>query len=259
MSSIFTFNAAWEWSFFVLAAVCVWAAGLSIIMLPRQPPPETRSTNSIHAQLDVSGTVFGGTGLVPFSFACNPAPAVGWRTPDTYFLLIIGALLFAAFVYNETVVVDPLLPLGAMGSSTNPILGCTAAAWGCFIIWVFYTFQLLELPREWTPLLARAGFIPVAVEAFAVALLLAYPMPGAEVYWAFLVSVLSSLLASILIATAPPEQTYWASILYGYDESPCDDAVAEESARELSRGRKQLGPGSIELLHVTFHGNGKVS
>ncbi|GKT81775.1 LOW QUALITY PROTEIN: aminotriazole resistance protein [Colletotrichum tofieldiae] len=228
MSSIFTVNAAWEWTFFVLAAVCVSAAGLSIIMLPRQAPPETRSTNSIHAQLDVSGTVFGGTGLVLFSFACNPAPAVGWRTPYTYFLLIIGALLFAAFVYNETVV-------------------------------------LLELPREWTPLLARAGFVPVAAEVFAVALLLAYLMPGVEVYWAFLVSVLSSLLTSILIATAPPEQTYWAIIFpasasrYGHDESPCDDAVAEESARELSRDRKQLGPGSIELLHVTFHGNGKDS
>ncbi|KZL72109.1 aminotriazole resistance protein [Colletotrichum incanum] len=253
MSSLFAFNAAWEWSFFALAAVCVSAAGLSILVLPRQSTPETHSTNSIYAQLDVSGTILGGSGLGLFSFACNQAPAVGWSTPYTCFLLIIGALLFAAFIYNETVVVDPLLPLGAMGSSTNLILGCTAAAWGCFIVWVFYTFQLLELPRGWTSLLASAGFVPVAVETPAVALLLAYLMPGVEVYWAFLVSVLSFLLASILMATAPPEQTH------GHDESTCDDAVAEESARGSSRDRKQLGLGSIKLLHVTFHGNGKDS
>ncbi|GKT48424.1 drug resistance protein YOR378W [Colletotrichum spaethianum] len=211
MSSLFAFYTVWEWSFFVLAAVCVSAAGLSVLVLPYQAPRETDSANSIWVQLDVSGTLLGGSGLILFSFACNQAPAVDWHTPYTYFLLIIGALFLAAFVYNETVAVNPLLPLSAMGSSTNLILGCTAAAWGCFIIWAFYTFQLSELLRDWTPLLTSAGFVPVAVESLAVALLLAYLVPGAEVYWAFLVSILSFPLASILMATTPPEQTYWAN------------------------------------------------
>lgn len=85
-------------------------------------------------RLDVSGTFLGASGLVLFSLSCNQAPAVGWQTPYCYFFLIIGAMFFAAFIYNETVVVNPLLPLNTMGSATNLILACTAAVWGCFAI-----------------------------------------------------------------------------------------------------------------------------
>ncbi|WYZ34352.1 hypothetical protein EsH8_I_000628 [Colletotrichum jinshuiense] len=211
MSSLFGINAAWEWSFFVLAAVCVSAAGLSTLILPSQVIYKTPLSNSIWVQLDMSGILFGVSGLALFSFAWNQAPAVGWQTPYTYFLLIIGVMFFGAFIYNEAVVEDPLLPLSAMNSSTNLVLACVAAGWGCFIIWAFYSFQLIEVLREWNPLLSSAGLVPVAVESFAVGLLLASLMPGVEVYWAMLVSIISFLAASVLMATAPPGQTYWAN------------------------------------------------
>ncbi|KAK1476861.1 aminotriazole resistance protein [Colletotrichum cuscutae] len=211
MSSLFAYNDSWEWSFFVLAAVNISAAGLSLLIVPRQAPRKGPYDHTIWVQLDVSGTLLGSGGLVLFSFAWNQAPAVGWRTPYTYFILVIGVMLLAAFFYNESTAVNPLLPLRAMTPKSNLILGCTAAAWACFVIWAFYGFQALEVLRSWDPLLASAGFVPVAVEAVAVGLLLAYLMPGEEVYWAFFAAVLSFLLASILMATAPSDQTYWAN------------------------------------------------
>lgn len=211
MSSLFAYNDSWEWSFFVLAAINISAAGLSLLVVPRQAPRKSPYDHTIWAQLDVSGTLLGGSGLTLFSFTWNQAPAVGWRTPYTYFILIIGAMLLAAFLYNETAAANPLLPLRAMTARPNLILGCTAAAWACFVIWAFYSFQTLEVLRSWDPLLASASFVPVAVEAVAVGLLLAYLMPGEEVYWAFFAAVLSLLLASILMATAPSDQTYWAN------------------------------------------------
>ncbi|OHF04371.1 aminotriazole resistance protein [Colletotrichum orchidophilum] len=253
MSSLFAYNDSWEWVFFVLAAVCISAAGLSLLILPRQPRRKIPSTNTIWVQLDASGILLGGSGLTLFSFAWNEAPAVGWRTPYIYFVLIIGIMLFAAFIYNETVAANPLLPLSAMTSRLNLILGCTAATWGCFIIWTFYSFQLVEVLREWDPLLASAGFVPVAVEALAVSLLLAYLMPGEEVYWAFLVAALSTLLAPILMATATPGQTYWANTFVSTLLAPLGLGLATPLAtillgQSLAEGQRGVASGLVSAV-----------
>lgn len=211
MSSLFAVNAAWEWSYFVLAAVCASAAGLSLLVLPPQGPRIIRTDSSVWTELDASGIILGGAGLVLLGFVWNQAPAAGWRTPYVYFLLIMGLMFVAAFLYNETIAANPLVPLRAMNAATNLILGCTAAGWGCFIIWAFYSFQLAEVLRGQDPLLASVGFVPLAVEAFAVGLLLAYLTPGIEVFWALLVSLLGLLLGSVLMATTSEDQTYWAN------------------------------------------------
>ncbi|WQF78381.1 Putative major facilitator superfamily, MFS transporter superfamily [Colletotrichum destructivum] len=213
MSSLFARGAAWEWSFFVLAAVSVSAGGLGLLVLPCQALTKKHSGNSIWVRLDLSGTVRGASGLMHFSLSCNQAPAVAWQTPYCYFFLIVGAMFFAAFTYNETVVVNPLLPLNTIGSVTNLILTCTAAVWGCFAIWAFYTFQLLVLLREWNSLMASTS----------------------PVYWASFVAVLSLLLASILMATAPPEQTHWANAFVSSLLAPLEMVVASPLATTMLR------------------------
>ncbi|KAK2770847.1 yor378w-like protein [Colletotrichum kahawae] len=212
MSSAFAVNFSWEWGFFVLAAVCSSAAGLSVLILPHQDPREGCCFNDIWVKLDFMGIILSTFGLVLFSFAWNQAPAVGWRTPYTYFLLIIGVLFLAAFIYNETVVPNPLVPLRVMNLSANIVLSCIAAGWGCFIVWAFYLFQVMEAARDWNCLVASAAIIPIAVESLAVTFLLAYLTPGVEVYWAFLVSLIGFPLASVLVATVPLDQTYWANM-----------------------------------------------
>ncbi|CAI0646080.1 unnamed protein product [Colletotrichum noveboracense] len=212
MSSVFAVNFAWEWCFFVLAAVCFSAAGLSVLILPQQDPRKECCINDIWVKLDFTGIILSALGLALFSFAWNQAPAVGWRTPHIYFLLIIGVLLLAAFVYNETVVANPLVPLRVMNSSTNLVLACVAAGWGCFVVWAFYLFQIMEAVRDWDCLVASAAVVPMAVESLTVAFLLTYLTPGIEVYWAFLVSFIGFTSASVLVATAPLDQTYWANI-----------------------------------------------
>ncbi|KAH9239243.1 hypothetical protein K456DRAFT_1747033 [Colletotrichum gloeosporioides 23] len=183
MSSVFAVNFAWEWCFFVLAAVCFSAAGLSVLILPQQDPRKECCINDIWVKLDFTGIILSTLGLALFSFAWNQAPAVGWRTPHIYFLLIIGVLLLAAFVYNETVVANPLVPL-----------------------------RIMEAVRDWDCLVASAAVVPMAVESLTVAFLLTYLTPGIEVYWAFLVSFIGFTSASVLVATAPLDQTYWANI-----------------------------------------------
>ncbi|KAL0939452.1 aminotriazole resistance protein [Colletotrichum truncatum] len=211
MASFFAIHKVWYWSFFALSAVCIAAAALSALVLPRQQCRRLYSNNTPWVNLDVSGIGLSATGLALFCFAWNQAPAVGWRTPYIYFLLIIGLLFLLAFLHNETLVDNPLLPIRAMNSATALILACTAAGWGSFVIWVFYSFQFAEVLRDWDPLFTSASFVPLAIEGFVVVLLLAYLMPDMEIYWAFLGSLVALLLASILTSTAPADQVYWAN------------------------------------------------
>ncbi|GJC91768.1 aminotriazole resistance protein [Colletotrichum higginsianum] len=122
-----------------------------------------------------------------------------------------------------------------MGSATNLILACTAAVWGCFAIRAFYTFQLLVLLREWNSPMASSSLVPVAVESLAVALLLACLMSEWRCTGHFFVAVLSLLLASILMATAPPEQTYWANAFVSSLLAPLGMVMANPLATTMLR------------------------
>ena len=159
MSSLLAMYGSWPWAFFTLAAVCVALAGVGILVLPRTEKTKLQATETLWAQLDGYGMVLGVSGLVLFNFAFNQAPLVSWSTPYIYFLLLIGVMLIAAFVQHECLTAaHPLVPISAMKGATNFVLGCTAAGWGCFGIWVYYAFAFLQAERGWSPLLSAGSF-----------------------------------------------------------------------------------------------------
>ncbi|KAK3322088.1 hypothetical protein B0H66DRAFT_531441 [Apodospora peruviana] len=120
-----------------------------------------KETESLWRQLDGYGMALCVSGLVLVNFAVNQAPIISWSTPYTYFILIIGVMLITAFVRHECLTsTHPLVPILAMKSTTNFLLGCTAAGWGCFGIWIYYTFAFLEGLRRLSPLEACLYFLP---------------------------------------------------------------------------------------------------
>jgi len=160
LSSVFAVKVWWPWAFWVLAIVCVVLGAASVFILPVMARAPRKEGETLWTQLDGNGMLLGVSGLVLFNFAFNQAPIVSWSTPYTYFVLIIGSMLFAAFVWYEYVAAKyPLIPISAMKATTNFALGCTGAGWGCFGIWVYYTFMFLENMRGWSPLLASVGFL----------------------------------------------------------------------------------------------------
>lgn len=163
-SSLFSVRGAWPWAFWTLAILCVVLAIASLFVLPSAGPPGLKANESLWTKLDGYGMVLGVSGLVLLNFAFNQAPIVSWKTPYTYFLLIIGIMLLAAFIWHESMAAAyPLIPISAMRPATNFVLVCTGAGWGCFSIWVYYTFNFLEVMRGWSPVLASVGFIAAYV------------------------------------------------------------------------------------------------
>ncbi|KAK4179733.1 major facilitator superfamily-domain-containing protein [Triangularia setosa] len=207
-SSLFAVKGNWPWAFWLLAIMCFGLAVVSLFILPTSRGQSCLKEGvSLWVQFDAWGMILGVSGLVLLNFAFNQAPIVSWKTPYTYFLLIIGLILIAAFVSQEWKASYPLIPISAMKPATNFVLGCTGAGWGCFSIWIYYTFNIVEYLRGWSPLLASVSFIP--------AILVGFLMSGVKPHWIMLISMCAFFIGSLLLATAPVHQSYWFNTFFG--------------------------------------------
>lgn len=142
-SSLFAEFAWWPWAFWVMGIVCFLLAIAGWFAIPHAPAPDLDDEDGITTwqRVDGWGSLAGITALVLINFAWNQGPVVGWTTPYTYSILIIGFLFLALFGFIESRATFPLIPKDALSSDTAFVLGCIAAGWSSFGIWVFYTWQ----------------------------------------------------------------------------------------------------------------------
>ncbi|RYP03209.1 hypothetical protein DL764_005313 [Monosporascus ibericus] len=131
-------------------------------------------------ELDMPGTVTGVAGRVLINLAWNQAPIADWSQPYVYVTLLLGFLILAVFFVIEIrYATHPLIPFNTLTSDVSFTLGAIACGWGCFGIWVYYSWQFLLVLRAESPLLATAHFSPVAISGAVAAILtgaLMHPM-----------------------------------------------------------------------------------
>lgn len=236
MASLFAINNSWPWAFWVTAAVCLGSGGLSLLVLPADDfvRRDDIAGKELLKLLDVPGIVLIVSGLVLLSFGINQAPVVGWGTPYTYFLVIIGSLLFGTFLYVEKHVEYPLFILSSIKSTAAFVLACTAAGWAAFAIWCFYTFTFLEHFRGLSPLLASAQHAHVPILGFAACLLVVVLLKHQVKPTLIMVtSMVAFLIGSVLLLTAPVEQTYWASVFVALIFMPFGMVMSIPSATSI--------------------------
>jgi MFS family permease len=212
-SALFGQLAWWPWAYFATAITAACLAGASFLAIPAIPVLQAgQTTTSLVQRLDVFGILTGVPGLVLINFAWNQGPIVGWPTEYVYVLLIVGFLLIVAFFFVETSVLCPLLPMHSLSRETGFVLGCVAAGWSAFGIWLYYLWQFMEVLRQETPLQATAYFVPVAISGLCAALttgkLLRVIPPG----FVMLISMTAFTAGTIVLATAPVDRIYWAGI-----------------------------------------------
>ncbi|OWP02436.1 hypothetical protein B2J93_3224 [Marssonina coronariae] len=214
-SSLFAQLAWWPWAFWTMGIMCFVMALAGYFAIPFSPPPQLPSLpaagrTTAFARTDALGCVTGVTALVLINFAWNQGPVVGWSTPYTYILLIVGFLFLGIFAFVESRADFPLVPLDALTKDTAFVLGCMAFGWGSFGIWVFYIWQFIEELRDVTPLLGSAMFIPCAFSGLAAALTTGRILHRVGPSLVMMMSMTAFTVGIVLVATAPVGQTYWA-------------------------------------------------
>ncbi|KAI9375093.1 MFS general substrate transporter [Aspergillus egyptiacus] len=209
----------WPSAFFTSAIVLALMTVVAWAVLPDLPQAEPMPamgpiTNKVHhyaIQLDLAGSITGVFGLVLFNFAWNQAVLTGWQAPYVCVTLVLGLVFMAGFIYIETHVSSfPLIPREVFNHDTAFILACIACAWGTFGIWIYYIWQYFEIVRDLSPLLACAWKSPVTIMGFVAAITTALILNKLHPSWVMVIALVATVVGTVLPATAPEDQTYWA-------------------------------------------------
>lgn len=203
----------WPWTFWSFAVTIVVVAAVGSYAIPDPPREEAQGKMSLReraVQLDLLGGVTGITALILVNFAWNQSGVVGWQEPYVYVCLILGFLIFPGFIYVEKTAASPLIPFEALSADVAFVLVCVGCGWACFGIWVYYIWQIAEVLKGVSPLLATAYICPVAVSGACASLATGFLLGRMRPAWVMTIALTFFTIGTILIATAPVDQIYWA-------------------------------------------------
>lgn len=182
----------------------------SYFIIPDEPQASP-NPSSQPPTFDFLGCFTGVCGLILVNFAWNQAPLVGWSKPYIYSLLIVGLVSLAGFLYVELhVAIHPLVPLRGLQKEAGFTLACIAAGWGSHGIWIYYLYLFLEQLRGHSALSACAQTFPVAITGTCAALSVGFLLKKIKVAYVMMLAMLFFTVGTVLIATAPVSQIYWA-------------------------------------------------
>ncbi|KAL7819787.1 MFS general substrate transporter [Trichoderma gracile] len=209
----------WPWSYWIMAIFCFSLAIAGIFVIPVTLDPLPTTTDGVSKQghvldfierVDVPGALLGITGLALINFAWNQAPIVGWATPYTYVLLVVGFLFLGGFGFVERKARFPLLPTSVFTGDLGWTLSCIAAGWASFGIGLFYYYQFMEVIEGDEPLIVVAKWAPAPIMGVIAGLTTAYLLSRVSPSVIMFMAMCGFLIASTLLATIPVHQTYWA-------------------------------------------------
>ncbi|KAF3034319.1 hypothetical protein E8E12_004704 [Didymella heteroderae] len=204
----------WPWTFWTFGIALALLGILSYFILPavplKQEEQDLTMTQRI-GELDLLGATVGITAMILFNFAWNQAPGFGWEQPYIYALLIVGTLLFPVFFWIELKVSKyPLIPFDALSTDVTFVMICEMCGWAAFGIFIYYFIQILQQLRGASPLLTMAQLCPVTISGFIAAITTGHVISRIGPGWVMLISMCAFTVGSIIVATLPPHQIYWA-------------------------------------------------
>ncbi|WP_046778822.1 MFS transporter [Streptomyces yangpuensis] len=146
----------WRWTFFVNIPFAVVAA-VGAWMVIREP---AGSRN--RAPLDIPGVLLSTTGLVALVYGFTRAESAGWSDTVTVAMFVASAVLLAAFVFVESKVKSPLLPLRVLleRNRGGVYLSLGLAVIAMFGLFLFLTYYL-QVVKGFSPVKTGFAFLPM--------------------------------------------------------------------------------------------------
>jgi EmrB/QacA subfamily drug resistance transporter len=145
----------WHWIFLVNFPIGVLVVALSLRLLP------TSGGSAAGTRLDVGGAVTVTAALMLAVYAIVNGNQAGWTSVQTLGLLGGSAALLAVFLWLETHVASPLVPLRLFrlrNVATANVVGVLWAA--AMFAWFFLVALYLQLVLGYSPLEVGVSFLP---------------------------------------------------------------------------------------------------
>lgn len=190
----------------------------------------------------------------------SQAPEVGWSTSYEIALLIVSILLFVSFAIWERYVISyPIMPLDIFKApSFVPLIVVSLLNYMAVgtLIW----YQVLWFQEVWhySLLHLALAWSPFVVFATVAACLAGWLIPRLAAQWILAIGTVTILLANLLMATVPVQQTYWAQVFPSVILSSfCPDLVytAAQIIASNSVRRNQQGVAGSLIGTLNLYGN----
>lgn len=199
----------------ILCGLCAVAAYFTIP--PLQPVADIAGSDAPSIwDFDWKGAILATSGCVCLLFGLTQGNVAHW-SPYTYVLIIIGAVLLAAFFFVEHKVHRPLIP-NSLWKTTGfaPLMAAYFLGFGGFVgAWQFYAMQFFLNVQNVSALTVALYLLPNALmgvlATFVVAKLL-HKVPGHYIY---MVSMVAFALGPAFFLGNKPSTTYWALSMPG--------------------------------------------
>ncbi|MDB5188010.1 MAG: EmrB/QacA subfamily drug resistance transporter [Candidatus Kaiserbacteria bacterium] len=148
----------WRWNFFVNVPVGLGVFLVAWQMLPAHTAEESSKT------LDLPGAILATSGMMLLVYSLSHGNTWGWLTFTTLGYLFLSVVLLLAFIYNESVVAHPLMPLsffriGNVAAALGVQLPVTASMFAMFFFLSIYVQSVLH----YSPLETGFAFLPVTL------------------------------------------------------------------------------------------------
>ena len=155
LGGIITDALAWNWIFLVNVPIGIAVVAFSLMVLPGGSGVGSR------VRLDVAGAITVTASLMVAVYAIVNGNEVGWATTRTLGLLAVAVALLGVFLFIESRVEAPLVPLGLFRLRNLAVSNVVGVLWAAAMFaWFFLSALYLQLVLGYSPLEVGLAFLP---------------------------------------------------------------------------------------------------
>lgn len=174
-------------------------------------------------------------------------------------LVVSLALFVGYYIWGRYYASDPIMPLNIFKApSFTPLIFVVLMNFMAAGALFWYTVLWLQEIRHWTPIQFAVGWTPFGLGGVAATFLAAYLIPRVSAQWILAMGAFCMLVASILIATMPEQQSYWAQVFPSTIMSALSPDLTYTAAQIIasnSVSRKQQGVAGSLIGSLNLYGS----
>ena len=211
LGGVLTSLLSWHWIFLVNLPL-----GVAIYLACRALLPESAAP-AVRQRLDIAGAVTITAALMLAVYAIVGGNEVGWLTVQSLGLLGLSAALLLAFVWIESHVAAPLVPLGLLRQRNLSVSSVIGVLWAAAMFaWFFISALYMQQVLAWSPMQVGMAFLPAnLVMAFCSLGLSAWVVMRWGIRGTLAGGLLLGALGLVLFALAPVQGSFMLHVLPG--------------------------------------------
>jgi EmrB/QacA subfamily drug resistance transporter len=201
-------NYAWEWVFLINVPVGIIAILATLVIVPESVDPLASK------RLDWTGLVLSGSAIFALVYALIEGPKRGWTSPVILGLLVVSAILLAAFVAWERRAADPMMKLELFRLRNFWVGNVIATTVAFGMLGIFFPMTLfLQGALGFSPIRAGLTMTPMSVMIMVAAPFAGRLTDRIGARWILVTGLTLMTVGILFIVSRITTETTWRSLL----------------------------------------------